>query len=101
MRTVGNRQRRTQHGNLPFEPARVGSVVGIETGDEFAAGDPQTVVQTLHKTKVALVREHHHPLVAGGEVTNDVGRPVGGSIVDDHDLEVAERLSEQTLQRGT
>ena len=73
-------------------------IVRVEARDVATGGPFQTPVERRREAQLLPIREHREPRV--GERGEQRRRLVGRRVVDDDQLEVAERLPEHALDRG-
>ena len=78
-------------GDLPFESIRARDVVGVEPGDVPAARPFQGSIERRREAEPGVVSQHRDSRVV--EARDGVVR----GVVDDDELEVAERLRENTV----
>lgn len=83
---------------LSAQAGRMGEVVGVHAGDEFARGLAPGEVGGLDEA--AFVAEEPDPGIGGRETREDLGRAVAGGMVDDDDLEIAQVLRKQARKGG-
>ncbi len=85
-------------GHLPLEPVGQGDVVGVHPGGELAPGQPKHLIEGDDEPGVRPT-DQADAGVPGGVLPEDRRRPVGRAVVDDQELEVGERLTEDALDR--
>jgi GT2 family glycosyltransferase len=86
-----------QRRELSLEPQRQRDVVGIHARDVRAARFVQRPVERSRKPELLVIAQNAQPRI--GQLVEDTRRSVRRSIVDDKQLEVAERLAEDALDR--
>ena len=64
--------------------------VGVGVEDEVAAGRGEAGLQRAAELAVLRVVHHPHPRVGGGDPVGDGAGDVGGGVVDDEELVVAD-----------
>ena len=91
--------RRPQNGELPLEPRRHGDVIGVEPRDVASHSGIETAVQRPRQPELRVVAKHDQPRVV--DLREQLGRAVGGGVVDDDDLDGLERLAKQAANSRT
>jgi len=89
---------RVEERYLPFQALGQGYVVGIESRHVGGRGDRATRVQRSYHA-IALTPEHADSGIARRPGRQDLRRPIRRAIVDDDQLELAQRLREDALER--
>src|SRR5205823_3261777 len=84
---------------LAGEALRVGDVVGVHAGDEFAPCGGKRVVQRTGDARVGA-GDDVDPGVVAGVFAQDGQRAIGRSVVNGDQLEVRKRLRENAFHRG-
>ena len=82
---------------LPLEPEREGDVVRVEPRHPVALRAVEREVERAREALPLLVAEHDEARVV--ERREHVGGGVGRGVVDDHQLEVLQRLEEHARDR--
>ncbi len=83
---------------LALEPARHCHVVGVEASDVRPARIVQAAVQRAGETDLLTVAQHAQARVV--DAREDLRRRVRGRVVDDHDLEIRDGLTEDARDRS-
>ena len=83
--------------NLPPEAVRQRHVVGIEARDVAARRRVECPIERRGEAEALVVPQDDQPGVV--DLAEDLARPVGRAVVDDDQLEVGERLAEDTRER--
>ena len=91
--------KRVARGSLvePLERICGHVVVGVDEQQILARGDGDASVAGAGEPPVLLV-ENDDARVLGGEARDDLAGPVGGAVVDAHDLDVGQRLRNEAFQ---
>jgi hypothetical protein len=84
--------------DLLLEAVGDADVVGVHPRDELAAGEPEALVERLGEAGVRAA-DQADAVVDGGVLVEDRGRAVRRTVVDQDQLEVAERLREDAVER--
>ena len=88
---------RVEHRHLLRQPLRSAPVIVVDAGHVLTARLRQPTVERGHLPELSLVPEQADPVIV--ERPDDSGRPIGARVVDDHELEVGERLAQDALDR--
>ena len=83
---------------LALQPARHGHVVGVEARDVRPARIVQAAVQRAGETDLLTVAQHAQARVV--DAREDLRSRVDGRVVDDHDFEIRDRLTEDARERS-
>ena len=85
-----------QDSERVLDRPRVQPVVGAQDLHEVAAGDLQAAVEVREQARVDVGAPELEALVAR-VARGDLGRLVGGRVVEDDDLEIIVRLAQRAL----
>jgi len=83
---------RRHEAGLARELLGIPAVVGVEEGDQPAAGGADRVVARRRRAAVRRPLDQPDPRLAGGERPGEVAAAVGRGVVDEDQLPVGERL---------
>ncbi len=83
-----------------MESIRRHKVVGVHETEVFAAGSIDATVACYPRAAVILHRHHPDTAVLGGVASCHVERTVGGDVVHDYKLQVAQGLPQHAFYGG-
>ena len=75
--------------------------VGVDHRDDVAGGVLQAGGERGLVAEVAGEMDHAHARVGGGELVEQLGRAVGGAVVDEHELEVRAATAAQVRETNS
>ena len=94
-----NLRSRAHSRELKLQPARHRDIVGVEPSDIRAASHIEAAIERGGEAELLVVSEHVQTRVV--HRLENLGRPVGGCVVHDDELELRNRLAEDARNRGS
>jgi hypothetical protein len=94
-----DRRVRLEPGHLPRQPRGKGNIIRIVAGDVLTASQGEQSIDRTRNACVPDAANQSYTRISRGEPGENRPRVVSGPVVDDQELQVAERLAQNALGR--